>query len=61
MCTLIATMSQQSSGWILLLWPEISASVRLSFAGGRRFTIGTDEPEALLAAIELARGGRQAA
>ena len=30
-------------------------AVRLRFAGGRQFTIGTDEPEALLAAIERAR------
>jgi len=46
-------------GWLYNAWGR--DAVRLSFAGGRRFTIGTDEPEALLAAIELARRGRQAA
>jgi hypothetical protein len=42
-------------GWLYNAWGR--GAVRLQFAGGRRFTIGTDEPEALLAAIELARQG----
>jgi hypothetical protein len=42
-------------GWLYNAWGR--GAVRLQFAGGRRFTIGTDEPEALLAAIELAREG----
>jgi hypothetical protein len=40
-------------GWLYNAWGR--GAVRLQFAGGRRFTIGTDEPEALLAAIERAR------
>ena len=36
-------------------------AVQLRFAGGRRFTIGTNEPEALLAAIDRAREGLAAA
>lgn len=43
-------------GWLYNAWGR--GAVRLSFAGGRRFTIGTNEPETLLAAIELARRGR---
>jgi hypothetical protein len=46
-------------GWLYNAWGR--DAVRLRFAGGHRFTIGTDEPEALLAAIELARRGRDAA
>ncbi len=36
-------------------------AVELELPGGRTFTIGTDEPEALLAAIERARAERTAA
>ena len=36
-------------------------AVELELPGGRTFTIGTDEPEALLAAIERARARRAAA
>jgi hypothetical protein len=43
------------AGWLYNAWGR--GAVRLRFAGGRRFTIGTDEPEALLAAIERAREG----
>ena len=46
-------------GWLYNAWGR--DAVLLRFAGGRRFTIGTDEPEALLAAIERAREGRAAA
>jgi hypothetical protein len=46
-------------GWLYNAWDR--DAIRLGFAGGRRFTIGTDEPEKLLAAIELARRGRDAA
>ncbi len=46
-------------GWLYNAWGR--GAVQLRFAGGRRFTIGTDEPEALLAAIERAREGRAAA
>jgi hypothetical protein len=46
-------------GWLYNAWGR--GAVQLRFAGGRRFTIGSDEPEALLAAIELARGERAAA
>lgn len=40
-------------GWLYNAWGR--GAVQLRFAGGRRFTIGTNEPEALLAAIERAR------
>jgi hypothetical protein len=50
------------TGWGIRLTPSgwvYNASgrdaVRLRFTSGRQFTIGTDEPEALLAAIEAAR------
>ena len=46
-------------GWLYNAWGR--DAVQLRFAGGRRFTIGTDEPEVLLAAIERAREGRAAA
>ncbi|MCX6374198.1 MAG: hypothetical protein NTX16_14225 [Actinobacteria bacterium] len=46
-------------GWLYNAWGR--DAVRLRFAGGRRFTIGTDEPEALLAAIARAREIRAAA
>ena len=46
-------------GWLYNAWGR--GAVQLRFAGGRRFTIGTDEPEALLAAIERAREGLGAA
>lgn len=46
-------------GWLYNAWGR--DAVRLSLAGGRRFTIGTDEPEVLLAAIELALGSHDAA
>jgi len=46
-------------GWLYNAWGR--GAVQLRFAGGRRFTIGTDEPEALLAAIERAREGHAAA
>ena len=46
-------------GWLYNAWGR--DAVQLSFAEGRRFTIGTNEPETLLAAIELARRGRDAA
>jgi hypothetical protein len=36
-------------------------AVELTLPGGRTFTIGSDEPDALLAAIERARAGRAAA
>jgi len=42
-------------GWLYNAWGR--GAVQLRFAGGRRFTIGTNEPEALLAAIERAREG----
>ena len=46
-------------GWLYNAWGR--DAVQLRFAGGGRFTIGTNEPEALLAAIEVARRGRDAA
>lgn len=46
-------------GWLYNVWGR--GAVQLRFAGGRRFTIGTDEPDALLAAIERARDGLGAA
>ena len=46
-------------GWLYNAWGR--DAVQLRFAGGRRFTIGTNEPEALLAAIERARESRAAA
>jgi len=46
-------------GWLYNAWGR--GAVQLRFAGGRRFTIGTNEPEALLAAIERAREGLGAA
>ena len=46
-------------GWLYNAWGR--DAVQLSFAGGRRFTIGTNEPETLLAAIERAREGLGAA
>ena len=42
-------------GWLYNAWGR--GAVQLRLAGGRRFTIGTDEPDALLAAIERARKG----
>jgi len=42
-------------GWLYNAWGR--RAVQLRFAGGRRFTIGTDEPDVLLAAIECAREG----
>ncbi len=42
-------------GWLYNAWGR--GAVQLRLAGGRRFTIGTDEPEALLAAIQRAREG----
>ena len=42
-------------GWLYNAWGR--GAVQLRFAGGRRFTIGTNEPDALLAAIERAREG----
>ncbi len=45
-------------GWLYNAWGR--GAVQLDFADGGRFTIGSDEPEALLAAIELARRGRDA-
>ena len=41
------------SGWLYNAWG--SGAVQLRFSSGTRFTIGTDEPEALLAAIDAAR------
>ena len=41
------------SGWVYNASGR--GAVRLRFANGRQFTIGTDEPEALLAAIEAAK------
>ena len=46
-------------GWLYNAWGR--GAVQLRFAGGRRFTIGSDEPEALRTAIELAREGLGAA
>jgi len=46
-------------GWLYNAWGR--GAVQLRLAGGRRFTIGTDEPDALLAAIEHARAGLGAA
>jgi len=46
-------------GWLYNAWGR--GAVQLRFAGGRRFSIGTDEPDALLAAIERAREGLSAA
>jgi hypothetical protein len=40
-------------GWLYNAWGR--GAVLLQLSGGRRFTIGTDEPEVLLAAIERAR------
>jgi hypothetical protein len=41
------------SGWLYNAWGR--DAVQLRFSTGKRFTIGTDEPEALLIAIEAAR------
>lgn len=46
-------------GWLYNAWGR--GAVQLRLAGGRRFTIGTDEPDALLAAIERAGEGLGAA
>ena len=46
-------------GWLYNAWGR--GAVQLHLAGGHRFTIGTNEPEALLAAIERARQGLRAA
>jgi hypothetical protein len=46
-------------GWLYNAWGR--GAVQLRFAGGRRFTIGSDEPDALLAAIERARAGLRGA
>jgi hypothetical protein len=43
------------SGWVYNVSGRKAVQLRL--ASGKRFTIGTDEPEALLAAIEAARAG----
>lgn len=40
-------------GWLYNAWGR--GAVRLRFAGGLRFTIGSDEPEALATAVERAR------
>ncbi len=57
------TKTSWLTGWGIRLTPSgwvYNASgrkaVRLRFASGKQFTIGTNEPEALLAAIEAARG-----
>jgi hypothetical protein len=42
------------NGWLYNVWGR--DAVTLTLAGERRFSIGSDEPEALLAAIEAARG-----
>lgn len=56
------TKTSWLTGWGIRLTPSgwvYNASgrgaVRLRFESGKQFTIGTDEPEALLAAIEAAR------
>ena len=41
------------SGWLYNAWGR--GAVQLRFSSGKRFTIGTDEPEALLGAIQAAR------
>ena len=41
------------SGWVYNASGR--GAVRLRFENGRQFTVGTDEPEALLAAVEAAR------
>lgn len=46
-------------GWLYNAWGR--GAVQLYFAGGRRFTIGTNEPETLLAASDLGRLRRDAA
>ena len=46
-------------GWLYNAWGR--GAVQLRFAGGRRLTIGTHEPDAVLAAIERAREGLGAA
>jgi hypothetical protein len=46
-------------GWLYSVWGRQAVSLRLR--GERGFTIGSDEPEVLLAAIEAARTGRSAA
>jgi len=48
-----------SQGWLYNAWGR--DAVQLTFVGGRRFTIGTDEPQALLAAIASARADAGAA
>jgi hypothetical protein len=57
------TKTSWLTGWGIRLTPSgwvYNASgrgaVQLRLASGRRFTIGTNEPEALFAAIEAARG-----
>jgi hypothetical protein len=57
-----ATKTSWLTGWGIRITPSgwvYNASgrhaVRLRFTSGKQFTIGTDEPEALLAAIEAAR------
>jgi hypothetical protein len=46
-------------GWLYNVWGRRAVALRLR--EGRSFTVGSDEPEALLAAIEAARAVSQAA
>jgi hypothetical protein len=45
-------------GWVYIVWGRSAVEVRLR--GEKTFTVGSDEPEVLLAAIEAARGGTAA-
>jgi hypothetical protein len=45
-----------TNGWLYSAWGR--RAVELTLSGGRSFTIGSDEPDALLAAIEAAKGAR---
>ena len=48
-----------SRGWLYNVWGRRAVALRLR--GGKSFTVGSDEPEALLAAIEAARTASRAA
>lgn len=48
-------LSGAPRGWLYTVWGRRAVALRLR--GERGFTIGSDEPEALLAAIEAARAG----
>ena len=46
-------------GWLFSVWGRRAVALRLR--GDRHFTVGSDEPEALLAAIEAARASAKTA